>query len=190
MTREQLHSILDKMIQNPKSKNFINHLVRSYTPMANVQLVTEKPVSEFKCTLTRQSLISYNELLTIVNDKSTQEKMVESVMNMFDESPEKRACMSELVGDKKLGVVGKQTTTFMSYSAFEIFYEWVMIKTLNGDKHINWLLNSIKRENTEVKHTNTPKVQQTQKSKTATFKIGDANNVLESFKQQLLKEGK
>lgn len=190
MTKDQLHSILDKMIQNPKSKNFINHLVRAYTPISNVQLVTETPISDFKCTLTRKTLVSFSELLTIVNDKETSDKLLENMKQMFDEDAEKRIDMSELIGDKRLGVTGKQTTTFMSYSAFQIFYEWVMIKTLSGDKHINWLLNSIKRENFESKQPNQSKSSQTQKAKTATFKIGDANNALEIFKQKLINEGK
>jgi hypothetical protein len=33
----------------------------------------------------------------------------------------------------------------MSYPAYLEFYEWVVTKSLEGDKHINWLLGSIRR---------------------------------------------
>ncbi len=195
MTKEQLQSILDKMIQNPKSKNFMNHLVRSYTPISNVKIVTEKPENDFKCTLTRQSLVSFDELLTTVNDETTKQNLLEQVKNtmeekIFDDFESKNNPIVEIIGDKRLGVVGKQTNTFMSHTAFQIFYEWVLAKTLNGDKHINWLLTSIRRENKETQPKKQNSVSENKKSKTATFKLGDTNSALESFKQKLLKEGK
>jgi hypothetical protein len=30
MNQEQIHASLDKMLANPKSRNFLNHLVRKY----------------------------------------------------------------------------------------------------------------------------------------------------------------
>jgi hypothetical protein len=58
MTKEQIHASLDKMLENPKAKNFLNHLVRSYMPVTNVIKVMDKPEKDFKCVLTREPLVS------------------------------------------------------------------------------------------------------------------------------------
>ena len=39
MTKEEIHNILDKMLTEQKSRNFLNHLVRSYCPITNVEKV-------------------------------------------------------------------------------------------------------------------------------------------------------
>ena len=117
---------------------------------------------------------------------------------MFDENPEKRTAMDELVGDKKLGVTGKDTTTYMGYLTFQAFYDWVITKSLKGDKHINWLLGSIRRESfvKRAENINDSGVQakvkkiEKQKNNTATFTLGEANDVLAKIKAKMLKEGK
>jgi hypothetical protein len=57
MTTEEIHSSLDKMLENPKAKNFLNHLVRAYMPISNVEKVIDKPEGEFKCAISKDDLI-------------------------------------------------------------------------------------------------------------------------------------
>jgi hypothetical protein len=198
MTQEQIHASLDKMLENPKSKNFLNHLVRSYLPINKVEKVWDKPSGDFKCALTRESLISVQEILEGVKTEEFKENLMKQMKSMFDENPEKRTAMDELVGDKKLGVTGKDTTTYMGYLTFQAFYDWVVTKSLKGDKHINWLLGSIRRESfvKRAENINDSGVQakvkkiEKQKNNTATFTLGEANDVLAKIKAKMLKEGK
>jgi hypothetical protein len=198
MTQEQIHASLDKMLENPKAKNFLNHLVRSYLPINKVEKVWDKPTGDFNCALTRESLISVQEILEGLKTEEFKENLMKQMKSMFDENPEKRTAMDELVGDKKLGVTGKDTTTYMGYLTFQAFYDWVIAKSLKGDKHINWLLGSIRRESfvKRAENINDSGVQakvkkiEKQKNNTATFTLGEANDVLAKIKAKMLKEGK
>lgn len=191
MTPEKIHGILDKMLENQKSRNFLNHLVKAYFPVSNIEKVFEKPTRDFKCVLTRESLISVQEIMEGVHSEEFKNNFIEHLKTIFDENSNKKNPMQELLGDKKLGFTGKNTTTFMSFTSLTAFQDWLMTKMLTGDKHINWLVNNIRRESGNFIATRTSK-QAVQKvnDKTATFKIGEANDVLAKLKEKMLKEGK
>ena len=163
-----------------------------------VKKVWDKPTGDFKCALTRESLISVQEILEGLKTEEFKENLMKQMKSMFDENPEKRTPMDELVGDKKLGVTGKDTTTYMGYLTFQAFYDWVITKSLKGDKHINWLLGSIRRESFVKRAENIKdsdvqakvKKIEKQKNNTATFTLGEANDVLAKIKAKMLKEGK
>ena len=93
MTQEQIHASLDKMLENPKAKNFLNHLVRSYLPINKVEKVWDKPTGDFKCALTRESLISVQEILEGLKTEEFKENLMKQMKSMFDENPEKRTAM-------------------------------------------------------------------------------------------------
>ena len=143
MTQEQIHASLDKMLANPKSKNFLNHLVRSYLPITNVEKVWETPEKDFKCVITRDQLFSAADILKGIQTEEFKVDFMNHLKSIFSED-KVESPMAKLIGEKKMGVTGKDTTTYMSYPAFQEFYNWVITKTLKGDKHINWLLGSIK----------------------------------------------
>jgi len=194
MTTEQIHASLDNMLGNPKSKNFLNHLVRSYVPVSNVDKVWKKPEGDFKCSITKEPLISAQEIMDGIQTEEFKTDFMNNVKSIFDENYYKTSPFAKLIGDKKLGVTGKDTTTFMSYSVYQEFFNWVITKSLKGDKHINWLLGSIKREtfveraseieDKEVKE----KAQKLKKnSGSATYTIGDASDVLLKLKEKFNK---
>jgi hypothetical protein len=91
-----------------------------------------------------------------------------------------------------LGFTGKDTTTYMSYTATQEFYNWVITKSLKGDKHINWLLGSVNR-NTFIKRASNIEDQDVQKKVTnlkrvsgvSTYSLGDATDVLSKLKAKL-----
>lgn len=200
MTNEQIHQTLDKMLSEPKSRNFLNHLIRSYLPIPNVEKVWDKPKNEIKCAITGEILISVQEVLEGINTEEFQNDTMNYLKNLFDENTDRTTPIAKLIGDKKLGVTGKETTTFMSFPVFQEFYNWVITKSLKGDKHINWLLGSIRRTSfmDRAEKINDSSVQEkvnkfkTHQTKTngATFTLADSSDALSQLKNKLESEGK
>lgn len=196
MTKQDIFTSLDKMLENPKAKNFINHLVRSYMPITNVSKVMEKPTGDFKCVLTKDALFSVDDILTGLETEEYKANLMTYLKNMFDEKSDKTTPIARMVGEKKLGVTGVNTNTFMSYPAFESFYDWVITKSLKGDKHINWLLGSIKRktfidraesiDDGDVQ-SKVAKYRKEENKGRATYSLGDFE-VLQKLKEQLKDE--
>lgn len=193
MTTEEIHSSLDKMLENPKAKNFLNHLVRAYMPISNVDKVMDKPEGEFKCALSKDDLISVQEILEGIQTEQFKSDLMKSMKTMFDENADKTTAMAKLIGEKKLGVTGKGTTTYMSVPVAQEFFNWVITKSLKGDKHINWLLGNIRRESfvkraqniTDDKVQSTVKKLEKKADRTATFTLGDTNGVLAQLKAKM-----
>lgn len=199
MTQEQINASLDKMLENPKSKTFLNHLVRAYMPVTNVTTVMQKPKGDFKCVITRDSLQSVAEIQAAISDEKVQAFFVENLGKALASKTESVSELEKLIGNKKLAVTGKETTTFMTYQAFQIFVDWVITKSLNGDKHINWLLGGIRRASFIERAENIQddgvqkKVENFKKAgkpKTATFSLADSSDVLTKLKAQMESKGK
>jgi hypothetical protein len=145
MTTKEIHESLDAMLSNPKTKNFLNHLVRAYFPITNVDKVWDKPKGQFKCVLTKETLFSSQDILEGIKTEEFKNDFISNIKNVFTENFDTSHPLVKLIGDRKMGVTGTDTTTYMSYTAMQEFYNWVLTKSLKGDKHINWLLSSIKR---------------------------------------------
>ena len=193
MTTEQIHVSLDAMLTNPKSKNFLNHLVRAYMPVSNVDKVWDQPKGDFKCVLTRTPLISVGEVMQGMQTEEYKADFMKGLKGLLDENTKYENPVIKLLGDKKLGLTGKDTTTFMSFSAYQGFMDWVITKALKGDKHINWLLGAIRRDSFIGRaegiqdETVQKKVQQIvkQKQTSSTYSMGDASDVLAKLKAKM-----
>lgn len=192
MNQEQIHASLDKMLANPKSRNFLNHLVRAYMPISNVEKVWDTPEKDFKCVLTREQLFSVGDIMKGIQTEEFKADFMTHLKSIFSEDKVENP-IAKLIGEKKMGVTGKDTTTYMSYPAFQEFYNWVITKSLNGDKHINWLLGSIRRASfieraekiqdtvVQKKVENLKKVAISKSS----YTLGDASDVLSKLKAKL-----
>ncbi len=197
MTPEEIHTSLDKMLENPKSKNFLNHLVRSYMPVSNVTKVMCKPEGDFKCVLSRDSLISTEEIFIGIQTEEFKADLMNSLKNIFDENADKTTAMTKFIGERKLGVTGKDTTTFMSIPVAQEFFNWVISKSLIGDKHINWLLGSIRRSSfiERAERIENPAVQnkvinlKKATSTSATFTLADSSDALLKLKAKFESNG-
>jgi hypothetical protein len=192
MNQEQIHASLDKMLANPKSKNFLNHLVRAYMPISNVEKVWDTPEKDFKCVITRDPLFSAADILKGIQTEEFKADFMNHLKSLFSEE-KVESPISKLVGEKKMGVTGKDTTTYMSYPAFQEFYNWVITKSLNGDKHINWLLGSIRRTSfmeraAKIQDVGVQKKVEDFKKTTgssSSYTLGDASDVLAKLKAKL-----
>lgn len=190
MTQEQIHASLDNMLANPKSKNFLNHLVRAYMPISNVEKVWDSPTGDFKCVLTREPLFSVQDIMKGVQTEEYKTAVMNNLKTMFDENAKLINPIAEVVGDKKMGITGKNTTTFMTVEAFQTFCDWVITKSLKGDKHINWLIGGINRNTLKKRGENTidgiqNKTNNKAKDRSATYTLGDASEALLKLKEKL-----
>jgi hypothetical protein len=185
MTKEKIHESLDKMLETPKSKSFLNHLLRAYFPITNVRKVMEKPTKKMRCVLSNAPLFSLDEILMGMESEEFKKDLMESLKNIFKEDGEKINPFGSIVGDKKMGFTGKGTTTFISYEAYQELYNWMATKIVSGDKHINWLMGQINH----IKKSNVgdDKRKENKQSKfiTSTFSIGDASDSLLKLKKEL-----
>lgn len=195
MTKEEIHASLDKMLAEPKSRNFLNHLVRAYMPITSVEKVWDKPKEEMKCAISRDKLISVQEIMEGINTEQFKNDTMLYLKNLFDENADRTTPVAKLIGEKKLGVTGKDTTTYMSYPVCQEFYNWVITKSLNGDKHINWLIGSVRRSSfmDRAEKINDATVQQKvnnfknqeKKSGRATYTLGDTTDIFDKLKARL-----
>jgi hypothetical protein len=166
MTNEQINASLDAMLVDPKAKNFLNHMVRSYFPTTKRLKVETIPEGTFKCALTRKELVLNTEA-----NKDVAE----------------------------VGFTSKETNTFLSAESLTIFTDWVIAKSFN--KHINWLLNGVKRTDFIERATQSNNItgdvkakafklkEKTQGTKSASFKLGDANTSLAALKAKMEAQG-
>lgn len=187
MTQQEIHAHLDAMLENPKTKNFLNHLVRAYFPITNVDKVWDRPKGQFKCVITGDELISIQEILEGMETEEFKKDFMENLKSVLSDGSKSENPIINLIGDKKLGLTGLNTTTFMSVIAMKEFCNWLVTKSLKNDKHINWLLTSI-RKSSMIERAESiedvgvqQKVQELKKktNKVATYTLGET----EAFKK-------
>lgn len=179
MTKEQIFKRLDEMLANEKSKKFLTHLVKSYLPVNKVSKVTTKPEKPFKCVITNEKLFCLDDIIKGISSDEFKNSFIEKLKIQFDVNPEKQSDMFDFLGDKKMGLVGEKTDTFMSVITYQYFYEWAMVKVLNGDKHMNWVVKSMMGNGFSNKKEVKQKVNRT------TYSLGDVNDVLLKLKNKM-----
>ena len=195
MTNEKIIDSLNAMLENPKSKPFLNHLVKSYVPLKKVLKVIDTPTEKFNCVITMSSLCSVSDILNTLETEEYKDSFFKNLKNVLSDKDTDRNVISELLDGKKLGVTGTDTNTYMSLPTFFAFYDWVITKSLTGDKHINWLLGGIKHKafleraekiaNGQVQ-SKVSKMKKTDSgTKSASYTLADVNNGLAVLKAKM-----
>jgi hypothetical protein len=194
MNKQEIFAKLDGMLADSKKRNFLNHLVRSYVPISKVEKVFDKPKGPFVCVLTNTKLFSIQDIFEGTQTEEFKKDFFDSLKLALDDKTPSITPMKKLIGERKLGVSGEKTTTFMSLDVFQEFFDWVITKSLSGDKHINWLLGDIRRESflERAKQIGDENVQNRvkklePKKRGATYSLGDASEALLKLKEQLEK---
>jgi hypothetical protein len=195
MNKEEIFVKLDEMLNNTKKRNFLNHLVRSYVPFNKVEKVFDTPKGPFKCVLTDVKLFSIQDIFEGTQTEEFKKDLLDSLKFALDNNTPSMTPMKKLVGDRVLSVTGDKTTTFMSIEAYSLFYDWVITKSLTGNKHINWLLGDIRRESfiERAKQIDNPFIQTKVKKiepkrHGATYSLGSTSDALSKLKEQLEKD--
>lgn len=143
MEKNRIHKKLDELFENPKSKNFLNHLIRSYLPIGKAVKVWDKPEKKFRCVLTNAPLISIGEALEGMNTEQFKTDFNTHLKAWVNGDPNAESPMRKMLNGRVLGFTGDDTTTYMSQEAYQEFFNWVTLKMLSGDKHINWIIKDI-----------------------------------------------
>ena len=194
MDKQEIFAKLDGMLGDSKKRNFLNHLVRSYIPISKVEKVFDKPKSFFVCVLTNEELCSIEDIFEGIQTEGFKKDFFDSLKLALDDKTPNITAIKKLIGDRKLGVSGEKTTTFMSLDVFLEFFDWVITKSLIGDKHINWLLGDIRRESflERAKQIGDENIQNRvkklePKKHGATYSLGEASEALLKLKESLEK---
>jgi hypothetical protein len=150
MTPQEIHEKLDNMYNGTGSRNFINHMIRAYFPTNKVEKVWDTPKGKFKCAITNESLFSLNDVFTVINSEEAKNSFLENMKKMVIE-PEKPikafdSALKEGLKNKKMGITGEKTDTYLSMPAYQEFFNWLTNKILHGDKHINWLIRQMQND--------------------------------------------
>ena len=199
MTQTEIFAKLDEMLAKPKSRNFLNHLVRSYVPSSKTDKVWVKPEGEFKCVLTGVELFSLDEWYSQTQSQDYAKAFTDGLLKLLNENKYENPLL-KVMGDKKSAIKGTNTDTFMAADVYHSFMEWVITKSFKGDKHISWLLGSVRREqfldvarlsdDKQVAKKAKDLEKQITKDNTAKYSLGDANDALLKLKQKMENEGK
>jgi hypothetical protein len=195
MNQEKIIASLDAMLENPKAKPFLNHVVKSYVPLKKVVKVMDTPTEKFKCVITTEPLCSVSDILNTLESQEYKDAFLKSLKNVLSDKDTVKDVVTDLLNGKKLGVTGADTTTYMSLPTFFVFYDWVITKSLTGNKHINWLLGGIRHKafleraekiaNGEVQ-AKVSKMKKTDSgAKRASYTLADVNNGLAALKAKM-----
>lgn len=188
MNIEQIQTNLDLMLLNPKAKGFLTHLIKNYMPLSNVVQVVKKPRGEFKCVLTKEQLISQEEILDAVQSEEFKADFFNFSKSMFDEKSDRTTPMANLLSERKLAVTGKDTTSFMAYATFNEFASWVFNKLAMGEKHVTWLLKANYKDKVQPFKEPFKRVQMEgveTVGKAATYTMGEVSG-LQALKERLI----
>lgn len=188
MSREDIFKELDKIYDNKKARNFLNHVIRAYFPNSKVEKVFVKPKGTFKCVIAKDKLVSVNQILTGVQSEEFKNDFFSYMHNMFNTNIDVPTPIEKLIDGRHLAVQGSNTNTYMSAQTYVVFYDWVLTKFMKGDKHIGWLLKDINMNNfmdraetlddDEVRKV-VKKKRKKEDGNRATFALGDLSSLQE-----------
>lgn len=197
MDKKIINKKLDDLLENPKSRGFLNHLIRAYLPISKCVKVYNKPEKKMRCVLTNIPLISVSEALDGIKTEEFKEDFLTHLKSWANGDSSVQTPMDKMLKGRLLGFTGENTTTYLSQEAYQIFFDWTTMKILSGDKHINWVINStlknhfvdraenLKIDDSQKKRLNTIKKKiKAHKANTTTF--GDLD-VLKNLKAKLNK---
>lgn len=144
MTPEAIHEKLNNMYEDKGSRNFINHMIKAYFPQHKAQKVWEAPTGKFRCAITNEPLFSIVDVLKLLNSEETKNAFMENMKSMVTE-PEKPikamdGAIKEMLKNKKMGLTGQDTDTYISMPAYREFFNWLTNKIITGDKNINTMI--------------------------------------------------
>jgi len=194
MNKEEIFKKLDEMLVDKTKISFLNHLVRSYLPTNKIKKVFDRPKGAFKCVITNVELYSIDDILKGVKTDEFKKELFDSLLISLDGEERSLSPIKKLIGDKKVGVTGDKTTTFMSLDCASDFIDWVITKSIKRDKHINWLLNGVNKDSflSRAKTFDDVSIKNILKSSTkrkssATYSLGDASEALVKLKEEMEK---
>lgn len=144
---------IEKLYENPKSKNFVNHLIRAYLPIDKSSKVWEfedKKENGHKCNVCGHDLI---DLSTIMVRMQTSEGFMNDTIrdlrlrvNGESIAREDNAMYKHITHGAIMAWTGEKTTTHLCLGCIEDLLHMVENGILCGDKNLIWIINQMRRD--------------------------------------------
>jgi hypothetical protein len=160
---------IQKLYEDPKSRNFINHLIRAYLPINKSQKVWEfEDKKPHKCNVCNHDLI---DLETVMGKMmSSDEYMKDTIDQMRREvcegeviPKEEKAVIKHITHGAILAWQGEKTTTYLCADCIKDLLDLVQTGILMGDKNLIWIINQMKRDQVFTHFKESPKLDDAEK---------------------------
>jgi hypothetical protein len=146
MNKEEILKKLNSLYESEKSKKFVLHLVRAYTPQPVIHKVSsDDGDKKMKCALTGIGLLSIDEILKLtIGDPNFGIELVKDMVSEFKE-PNKEKKIEDNPVVKRLngklqGFTGNDTDTCLCWEAIEALYSFITNRVFAGDRNIDYCL--------------------------------------------------
>jgi hypothetical protein len=160
---------IQKLYEDPKSKNFVNHLIRAYLPINKPQKVWEfEDKKPHKCNVCSHDLIDLGTVLGRMQSAG-DEYMKDSIDQMRrgldgEEIPrEEHAVIKHLTHGAIMAWQGEKTTTFLCADCIKQILDMVTTGILMGDKNIVWITKQMQRDQVFTHFKESPKLDDKEK---------------------------
>ena len=199
MSKEK--TAIQKLYEDPKAKNFVNHLIRSYLPVYKPTKVWEfKDKKSYNCNVCNHTLIDLGTLMgkMMTSDefaKDTIEDLKKGI-NGEEIKKEDRAIYKHISHGAILAWQGEKTTTYLCMDCIKDILDLVTTGLLMGDKNITWIVNQTRRDQVFTNFKESPILNEEEKTKVEVIKkqadkkkmtLGDLG-VLQALKEKMEKE--
>lgn len=192
---------IQKLYEDPKSRNFVNHLIRSYLPVFKPQKVwafeDNKP---HKCNVCNHELI---DLGTVIGRMQSSDEFTKAMIEDMRKGLsgeeikyEDRAIIKHITHGAIMAWKGEKTTTYLCQDCIKNLLDLVTTGILMGDKNLTWIVNQTRRDQVFNTFKESPVIDEEEKKKVEVIKkkadqkkmtLGDLG-VLQALKEKMEKE--
>jgi len=166
---------IQKLYEDPKSKNFVNHLIRAYLPINKPTKVWEfEDRKPHKCNVCSHDLI---DLGTVIGRmQSTDEFMKDTIEHIrkgiagVEVPREEVPIIKHITHGAIMAWQGEKTTTYLCADCIKELLDMVTTGILMGDKNIIWLTNQMKRDQVFTHFKESPVLNPEEKEKVEVIK--------------------
>jgi len=144
---------IQKLYEDPKSKNFVNHLIRAYLPINKPQKVWEfEDKKPHKCNVCSHDLIDLGTVIGRMHTagdeymKDTIDQMRRGLIDGEQIPREEHAVVKHITHGAIMAWQGEKTTTFLCADCIKQILDMVTTGILMGDKNIVWLTKQMQRD--------------------------------------------
>jgi len=129
----------ENLWKGDKSHKFLAHLVYAFTPGGTCNFAwTDEELKSNVCCICKQKLISKDALFRLSPQlvKISMEQ-IRKELNGTLTAEQKFKELSEVTGGAILGIVSEKSDAAFCNPCFDVFFNWIEAKIINGDREIN-----------------------------------------------------
>lgn len=142
---------VQKLYEDPKSKNFVNHLIRAYLPVYKPQKVWTFPdKNPHKCNVCSHDLIDIDTAFTrLQNSQNLAADFADQIRKQINGEEikyEDHFMVKNVTHGAVLAFQGEKTTTYLCQGCIKDLLDLVTTNLLMGDKNIAWITKQMQRD--------------------------------------------